>query len=84
MSLVAVAALAGMVVCVLAIGPSGRSACPNATGAHSHSSVSVVALWTLALWASPVAVAAVPAIYPLVFATLPLGAALGGDDGRST
>ena len=31
---------------------------------------------SLALWASPVAVAAVPAIYPLVFATLPLRAAL--------
>jgi signal transduction histidine kinase len=28
------------------------------------------------MWASPVAVAAIPAIYPLVFSTLPLGAAL--------
>ena len=35
-----------------------------------------VGLWVLAMWASPVAVAAVPAIYPLVFATLPLGIAL--------
>src|SRR4029079_13613506 len=37
---------------------------------------SVVALWTLALWASPVAVAAVPTIYPIVFATLTLRGAL--------
>ena len=36
----------------------------------------MVGLLVLALWASPVAVAAVPAIYPLVFATLPLPAAL--------
>jgi signal transduction histidine kinase len=35
-----------------------------------------VGLWVLAMSASPVALAAVPAIYPLVFATLPLGAAL--------
>lgn len=37
----------------------------------------VVGLWILALLASPVSVAAVPAIYPIVFSTLPLRAALG-------
>jgi signal transduction histidine kinase len=36
----------------------------------------VVVLWILAMLASPVAVAAVPAIYPIVFSTLPLRAAL--------
>ncbi|MGZ5379096.1 MAG: sensor histidine kinase [Mycobacterium sp.] len=36
----------------------------------------VVGLWILALLASPVSVAAVPAIYPIVFSTLPLAAAL--------
>jgi signal transduction histidine kinase len=35
-----------------------------------------VGLWVLAMWASPAALAAVPAIYPLVFATLPLVIAL--------
>lgn len=37
---------------------------------------SVVGLWILAMVASPVSVAAVPAIYPIVFSTLPLGIAL--------
>jgi signal transduction histidine kinase len=37
---------------------------------------SVVGLWILAMVASPVSVAAVPAIYPIVFSTLPLGVAL--------
>ena len=36
----------------------------------------VVALWVIAMVASPVAVAAVPAIYPTVFSTLSLRAAL--------
>ncbi|ORB23562.1 two-component sensor histidine kinase [Mycolicibacterium moriokaense] len=35
-----------------------------------------IGLWILAMVASPVSVAAVPAIYPIVFSTLPLGAAL--------
>jgi signal transduction histidine kinase len=35
-----------------------------------------VALFFLALWAAPAAIAAVPAIYPLIFAPLPLPAAL--------
>jgi hypothetical protein len=36
----------------------------------------VVAFWVLAVWAPQVAVAAVSAIYPLVFSTLPLRTAL--------
>ncbi len=36
----------------------------------------VVGLWILAMLASPVSVAAVPAIYPIVFSTLPLVAAV--------
>lgn len=35
-----------------------------------------VALFFLALWAAPAAIAAIPAIYPLIFAPLPLPAAL--------
>ena len=71
----AVTALGGMAVCTLAWGR-------RATWLPQHDwrtftfVGAVVALWTLALWASPVAVAAVPAVYPLVFATLSLRAAL--------
>jgi signal transduction histidine kinase len=36
----------------------------------------VILLWVVAVWASPFAVAAVPALYPLVFSTLPLTPAL--------
>jgi len=36
----------------------------------------VILLWVVAVWASPFAVAAVPALYPLVFSTLPLMPAL--------
>jgi signal transduction histidine kinase len=36
----------------------------------------VILLWVVAVWASPFAVAAVPALYPLVFSTLPLAPAL--------
>ncbi|MCV7301498.1 sensor histidine kinase [Mycobacterium barrassiae] len=36
----------------------------------------VIGMWILAMVASPVSVAAVPAIYPIVFSTLPLGPAL--------
>jgi signal transduction histidine kinase len=35
-----------------------------------------VALCVIAVWAAPAAVAAIPAIYPLIFASLPLSAAL--------
>jgi signal transduction histidine kinase len=72
---VAVAALIGMALCVLVFGrgiiragePSWRTTV--LLGA-------VIGLWVVALSASSVAVAAIPAIYPLVFATLPLPAAL--------
>ncbi|MDT5210475.1 MAG: hypothetical protein QOF67_2890 [Mycobacterium sp.] len=71
----AVAALAGMALCVLAVGrrivrvaePSWRSVLFLTV---------VIGLWIVALSASSVAVAAIPAIYPLVFATLSLPAAL--------
>jgi len=36
----------------------------------------LVGLWVVALWASPIAVAAIPALYPLVFSTMPLMPAL--------
>ena len=72
---VAVAALTGIVVCVLALGR--RVARLPEGDWRTFLFVGVaVALWVLAIWASPVAVAAVPAIYPLVFSTLPLGTAL--------
>jgi signal transduction histidine kinase len=72
---VAVTALAGIVVCVIAFGRhvirggefDWRTLLFLAT---------VIGLWVVALAASPVAVAAVPAIYPLVFASLPLPTAL--------
>src|SRR5258707_3368931 len=72
---VAVTALIGMALCVLVFGrgiiragePSWRTTV--LLGA-------VIGLWVVALSASSVAVAAIPAIYPLVFATLPLPAAL--------
>jgi signal transduction histidine kinase len=72
---VALTALAGIVVCVLAFGRrvirggefDWRTLLFLAT---------VIGLWVVALSSSSVAVAAVPAIYPLVFASLPLPAAL--------
>jgi signal transduction histidine kinase len=72
---VALTALAGIVACVLAFGRrvirsdefDWRSVLFLTT---------VIGLWILALSASSVAVAAIPAIYPLLFATLPLPAAL--------
>ncbi|HJT94962.1 MAG TPA: sensor histidine kinase [Mycobacterium sp.] len=72
---VAIAALAGLVVCVLALGRRATWLPERSWRTFMFVGV-VVALWTLALWASPVAVAAVPALYPLVFATLSLGTAL--------
>jgi signal transduction histidine kinase len=73
--LVALTALAGIAVCVLAFGRrvigegefDWRTALFLAT---------VIGLWVVAFLASSVAVAAVPAIYPLVFSTLSLPAAL--------
>lgn len=72
---VAMAAIAGMVLCVVTFGRKIFALPENSWAAACFVGV-VVALWTLALWASPVAVAAVPAIYPIVFATLTLRAAL--------
>jgi signal transduction histidine kinase len=72
---VAITALAGIVGCVLAFGRRVIRA-----DEFDWRSVlfltTVIGLWILALSASSVAAAAIPAIYPLVFATLPLPAAL--------
>jgi signal transduction histidine kinase len=72
---VALTALAGIVVCVLAF---GRRVIRG--GEFDWRTLlflaAVIGLWIVALSASSVAVAAVPAIYPLVFASLPLPAAL--------
>ena len=72
---VAIAALAGIVVCALVL-TRRASHLPEHDWRTFVFVGAVVALWTLALWATPVSVAAVPAIYPLVFSTLSLGAAL--------
>ncbi|BBZ21014.1 sensor histidine kinase [Mycolicibacterium gadium] len=72
---VAMAAIAGMVLCVVTFGRRIFVLPENSWAAVLFVAI-VVALWTVALWASPVAVAAVPAIYPIVFATLTLRAAL--------
>jgi signal transduction histidine kinase len=71
----AVVALAVMVVCGEIL---GRWAMPSEQRRwHAIALVGVmVVLWVLALIASPVSVAAVPALYPLFFATLPLRCAL--------
>ena len=72
---VALTALSGIVVCVLAFGRRVIHA-----GEFDWRILlflaTVIGLWIVALTASSVAVAAVPAIYPLVFASLPLPAAL--------
>jgi signal transduction histidine kinase len=72
---VALTALAGIVVCVLAF---GRRVIRG--GEFDWRTVlflaTVIGLWVVAFSASSVAVAAVPVIYPLVFASLPLPAAL--------
>jgi signal transduction histidine kinase len=72
---VAVAALTGMALCVLVLGRpiirAGESSWRTALFLTA-----VIGLWVVAVSASSVAVAAIPAIYPLVFATLPLPAAL--------
>jgi len=72
---VAVAALAGIVACVLTFGRRIIRAL-EFDWRTSAFIAAVVGLWVVALWASPVAVAAVPALYPLMFATLPLTPAL--------
>jgi len=72
---VAVAALAGIVACVLAMGRRIIRA-PEFNWGTLVFVATVLGLWVIALWASPIAVAAVPALYPLVFSTLPLTPAL--------
>jgi signal transduction histidine kinase len=72
---VAIAAIAGMMFCVVTLGRK-IFVMPENSWAAALFVGAVVVLWTIALWASPVAVAAVPTIYPLVFATLTLRAAL--------
>ncbi len=72
---VAVTALAGMVVCVLVFGRRVIYA-DEFDWRTPLFLAAVIGLWVVALTASSVAIAAVPAIYPLVFATLPLPAAL--------
>jgi signal transduction histidine kinase len=71
----AIAALAGIVAGVLALGRFVTRLPEQDWRAYVFVGV-VVALWTVALAASPVAVAAVPAIYPLAFSTLSLRVAL--------
>jgi signal transduction histidine kinase len=72
---VAVGALAGMALCVLIVGRRIIRAGESSWRTVLFLPVAI-GLWVVALSASSVAVAAVPAIYPLVFATLPLPAAL--------
>jgi signal transduction histidine kinase len=71
----AVAALIGMALCVLVFG-RGIIRAGEQSWRAAVFLVAVIGLWVFALSASSVAVAAIPAIYPLVFATLPLAAAL--------
>lgn len=74
---VAVAALAGIAACVLAFfRPVVRA---SQWGWRTVVFLGVVVgLWVLALWGSPAAAVAIPAIYPLFFASLPLPAAVVG------
>jgi signal transduction histidine kinase len=73
--LVALAALAGMAAWVLMFGR--RIAGANKVDWQVLAFLTpLIGLWIVALSGSAIAVAAVPAIYPLVFATLPLSAAL--------
>jgi signal transduction histidine kinase len=71
----AVVALAGMAVFVLAVARRATRLPELDWRTFGFVGV-VVGLWVLAILASPVAVAAVPAIYPVVFSTLPLRTAL--------
>jgi signal transduction histidine kinase len=72
---VAVAALAGIAVLVAAFGRLA-SRLPVLDWRAIAFVGAVVGLWVLAIAASPVSVLAVPAIYPVVFATFPLRTAL--------
>ena len=71
----AIAALVGIIVCTLTF---GRRVI-GAKGFHWQAAVFVavvVGLFVVGLWAATATVAAIPAMYPLMFATLPLPAAL--------
>lgn len=71
----AVAALAGIALCVVVFGD--RVIRPFESDWRSRLFIAVVlALWALALFASPVAATAAPALFPLFFMGLPLPAAL--------
>jgi signal transduction histidine kinase len=72
---VAVAALVAIVACVLIFGRRIIRA-PEFDWRTTTFVATVVGLWVVALWASPIAVAAIPALYPLLFSTLPLTPAL--------
>ena len=71
----AIAALAGIVVCTMAFGRRVIGAIELTWPAVAFVGM-VVGLFVLGLWAAIAAVAAIPALYPLVFATLSLPAAL--------
>jgi signal transduction histidine kinase len=71
----AIAALTGIIVCTLTFGRRVIGTKEFAWPAVAFVGL-VVGLFVLALWAAPAAVAAIPAMYPLIFATLPLPAAL--------
>jgi len=72
----AVAALGAMLVWLTVIGR--RVPRLGALGRRPLGYVLVaVALWCVAMWCAPAAVAAIPALFPVVFSTLPLGGAIG-------
>lgn len=72
---VAAAALAGIMLCVVTLGR--RLIRAGERDWRSYAFVgTVAALWLIALCASPAAVAALPALYPLAFITLSLPTAL--------
>jgi signal transduction histidine kinase len=71
---VAVAALAGIAGCVMAF--ARRVIRADELWLTAAFLATVIGLWVVALWASPVAFTAIPAFYPLIFAPLPLSTAL--------
>jgi signal transduction histidine kinase len=72
---VAAASLSAIALCVLVFGRRATRL-PELDWRAIAYVGAVIALWVIAIRASPVAVASVPAIYPMVFSTLPLRAAL--------
>jgi signal transduction histidine kinase len=71
----AIAALTGIILCTLTFGRRVIGTKELAWPAVVFVGL-VVGLFVLGVWAATATVAAIPAIYPLVFATLPLPAAL--------